>query len=152
LKLEFRVQEVATQLKSPADVNRPDASLPRRSLERLSPAAGAAGGSWPRSSLHGERLVYEEAPGLWSRTVIDLDLRQGHALGWPTPTRTAATSWPPAGWQTRTAAGQWAKTHLDSGVAVEDLAFEDLNADGHPELITGGRATGNIRIHWNERR
>ena len=36
------------------------------------------------------------------------------------------------------------------GVAVEDLVVADLNADGRPEIIAGGRATHNVKIYWND--
>ncbi|MEW4569586.1 VCBS repeat-containing protein [Tautonia sp. JC769] len=35
------------------------------------------------------------------------------------------------------------------GVAVEDAIAADLDGDGRPELIAGGRATHNVRIYWN---
>jgi hypothetical protein len=35
------------------------------------------------------------------------------------------------------------------GVAVEDALAADLDGDGRPELIAGGRATHNVRIYWN---
>jgi len=38
----------------------------------------------------------------------------------------------------------------DGGVAVEDLAVADLDADGKPDIIAVGRATGNCRIYWNK--
>ncbi|RUL89092.1 hypothetical protein TsocGM_03740 [Tautonia sociabilis] len=37
----------------------------------------------------------------------------------------------------------------DGGVAVEDATAADLDGDGRPELIAGGRATHNVRIYWN---
>lgn len=37
----------------------------------------------------------------------------------------------------------------DGGVAVEDAMAADLDGDGRPELIAGGRATHNVRIYWN---
>lgn len=37
----------------------------------------------------------------------------------------------------------------DGGVAVEDLTVADLNADGKPDIVAVGRATGNARIYWN---
>ncbi len=40
---------------------------------------------------------------------------------------------------------------IDRGVAVEDLVVADINADGHPDIVAGGRATGNIRLFINER-
>src|SRR5207249_7203976 len=38
----------------------------------------------------------------------------------------------------------------DGGVAVEALAVADLNGDGRPDIVAAGRATGNVRIYWNE--
>jgi hypothetical protein len=37
----------------------------------------------------------------------------------------------------------------DGGVAVEDLAAADLNADGKIDIVAVGRQTHNIRIYWN---
>jgi hypothetical protein len=50
----------------------------------------------------------------------------------------------------RAADGSWTKQMVDDGVAVEDLAVDDLNGDGKPEIIAVGRATANVRIYWNE--
>jgi len=38
----------------------------------------------------------------------------------------------------------------DGGVAVEDLVAADLNGDGRPDILAGGRATHNVRIYWNQ--
>jgi hypothetical protein len=46
---------------------------------------------------------------------------------------------------------RWARHLVDEGgVAVEDLAAADLNADGRIDLVAVGRQTHNIRIYWNE--
>ena len=37
----------------------------------------------------------------------------------------------------------------DGGIAPEDAMAADLDGDGAPELIAGGRATHNVRIYWN---
>jgi hypothetical protein len=37
----------------------------------------------------------------------------------------------------------------DGGVAVEDALAADLDGDGRPELIAGGRATHNLKVYWN---
>ena len=37
----------------------------------------------------------------------------------------------------------------DGGVACEDLVAADLNADGRPDILAGGRATHNVKIYWN---
>ena len=38
----------------------------------------------------------------------------------------------------------------DGGMATEDLAVADLDGDGRPETVAAGRATGNVKIYWNE--
>jgi hypothetical protein len=37
----------------------------------------------------------------------------------------------------------------DGGVATEDALAADLDGDGRPDLIAGGRATHNVKIYWN---
>ena len=37
----------------------------------------------------------------------------------------------------------------DGGVAVEDAMAADLDGDGRPDLIAGGRATHNLKVYWN---
>jgi hypothetical protein len=37
----------------------------------------------------------------------------------------------------------------DGGMACEDLVAADLDGDGRPEIIAGGRATHNVKIYWN---
>ncbi len=37
----------------------------------------------------------------------------------------------------------------DGGVGCEDAMAADLDGDGHPEIIAGGRSTHNVRIYWN---
>lgn len=37
----------------------------------------------------------------------------------------------------------------DGGVAVEDAVAADLDGDGRPEIVAGGRATHNVKIYWN---
>ena len=52
----------------------------------------------------------------------------------------------------RNAEGKWGKSLMvdDGGMATEDLAVADLNGDGRPEIVAVGRATGNVKIYWNE--
>jgi hypothetical protein len=38
----------------------------------------------------------------------------------------------------------------DRDMACEDLACADLNADGKVDIVAVGRATGNVRIYWNQ--
>lgn len=45
----------------------------------------------------------------------------------------------------------WQKHVLDEkGMATEDLTCADLNADGKIDVVAVGRATGNVRIYWNQ--
>jgi hypothetical protein len=37
----------------------------------------------------------------------------------------------------------------DGGMACEDALAADLDADGRPDIIAGGRATHNVKIYWN---
>jgi hypothetical protein len=38
----------------------------------------------------------------------------------------------------------------DNGMACEDVALADLNADGKLDIIAAGRRTKNVKIYWNE--
>lgn len=45
---------------------------------------------------------------------------------------------------------QWERHSLDLGeMASEDLVTGDLDGDGYPEIIAGGRATHNLKVYWN---
>ena len=102
------------------------------------------------------------AGALWKRTEIETGLNQAHALGWGDfdgdGSDEVAVGWrnkPQGGnWGVavykRMPGGKWEKTAVDDGVAVEDLVVDDLNGDGKPEIVAVGRATGNVRIYWNE--
>ena len=37
----------------------------------------------------------------------------------------------------------------DGGMACEDALAADLDGDGKPDIIAGGRATHNVKIYWN---
>ena len=39
----------------------------------------------------------------------------------------------------------------DGGMACEDALAADLDGDGRPEIIAGGRATHNVKIYWNRK-
>jgi hypothetical protein len=46
---------------------------------------------------------------------------------------------------------KWERFILENGgVAVEDLTAADLDGDGKIDIIAAGRATGNVRIYWNQ--
>lgn len=105
------------------------------------------------------------------RTVIDDQLRWGHAIGWgdldgdgveelvigvrddPDPKQgDKHTDKKGVRLYRRDAKGlKWDRYILeDGGVAVEDLTVTDLNGDGKPDIVAVGRATGNARIYWNQ--
>ncbi len=126
---------------------------------------------------HGQDVVVYLEPAsnpletLWTRTVIDTPVRSGHAVwcvdldgdpddelvighrnpnpdGGPGPQGPGIRAYDPV----RGPDGSLGFTpHIidDGGVAVEDLRVDDLDGDGRPELIAGGRATHNLKIYWN---
>jgi hypothetical protein len=48
-------------------------------------------------------------------------------------------------------AGHWPKYSIDpGGVAIEDLAAADLDADSRIDIVAVGRKTKNVRIYWNQ--
>ncbi|MGH9674124.1 MAG: FG-GAP repeat domain-containing protein, partial [Bryobacteraceae bacterium] len=104
-------------------------------------------------------IVSEESTPLWKRTSIETGLSQAHALGWGDFDKDGSDDLA-VGWRgkpfgvalyKRAADGTWTKSMVDDGgMATEDLVVEDLNGDGRPEIIAGGRSTGNVRIYWVE--
>ncbi len=45
----------------------------------------------------------------------------------------------------------WKKHVIDNGgMATEDLVVADLNGDGRPDIVAGGRATKNVKVYWNQ--
>jgi hypothetical protein len=108
----------------------------------------------------------DSADRLWTRTVLDNRLLWGHAVRCvdldgdgsdelvigvrdalsPAESRGVRLYAPDD-----LASGKWSRRILENGpMATEDLTAADLDADGRPELIAVGRATGNVRIYWNE--
>lgn len=124
---------------------------------------------------HGFQVVVYAPPssgqGLWSRHVIDEGVTWGHAVWWAnldadpddeliigqrdpsnvagrTPRGPGVLVYDPT---PDDAQGVTFTRHVidDGGVAVEDLLADDLDGDGDPDLIAGGRATHNVKIYWN---
>jgi hypothetical protein len=117
---------------------------------------------------HGNQVVVY--PHVATRKVLDDKLRWGHAIkladldgdgsaeviagirddpgkGDPFPDRRGVRVYRSAdGWKTFT-------RHLidPGGVAVEDVAVEDLDGDRRPDLIAVGRQTKNLKVYWNRR-
>jgi hypothetical protein len=124
--------------------------------------------------FHGNQVVIYTPPPLprekadpgtlWTRTVLDEDLKAGHAVwcadldgdgndevivGWREGAHTGIRLYKSTG--ASNDAKPWVSSDLDSGgVAVEDLAAADLDGDGRIDLVAVGRATHNVRIYWND--
>ncbi len=120
--------------------------------------------------MHGHSLALFRPPagaGLWTRTVLDESLVDGHALatgdllgqgqdqivvGWRAMNRPEAR----VGIKllvARDPAGERWDTYAvdDNTVACEDLVLADLDGDGDLDIAASGRATRNVRIFWNLR-
>ncbi|MCU0226592.1 MAG: VCBS repeat-containing protein [Bryobacterales bacterium] len=109
---------------------------------------------------HGNGLVvYRETRQLpWPREVLDESLEEGHAIAWADLDGDGVDELI-AGWRRGSYGvavyrlredGGWAKTVIDREMATEDIAVADLNGNGLPEIVAVGRATGNVRIYWNQ--
>ena len=117
--------------------------------------------------MHGDHLtVYlepEKAGASWDRHVIDQGFRRGHAL-WTadfngdgsddiafghsdTPEKFGVSVYS----CTSHDGIQWTRHVLDAGgMATEDLIVGDLNGDGRPDIVAGGRGTHNVKLYMNE--
>jgi hypothetical protein len=123
---------------------------------------------------HGFQVVVYTPPasgqGLWDRQVVDEPLQWGHAvwcadldgdgddelvIGQRDRTTDANRELKGPGvfvYDPRPGAGPLAFTrHVidDGGVGCEDALAADLDGDGRPDLVAGGRSTHNVRIYWN---
>lgn len=103
-----------------------------------------------------------EAGKPYPSRVLDEAIASGHALGWADfdgdGSEELAAGWREKGGGVaiykRLRSGEWTKAAMvdAKNMACEDLAIADLNGDGRPEIIGGGRATRNVIIYWNEHR
>jgi len=106
----------------------------------------------------------EKGKSAWQRHVIDDGFRRGHGL-WvadmdgdgaeeiifghsDTPQVPGVNVYT----CTNEEGTQWSRQVVDAGgMATEDLVVGDLNGDGYPEILAGGRATHNVKLYWNEK-
>ena len=106
---------------------------------------------------------------LWTRHVLDEDLKWGHAVACANLDADADEEliigvrddkdgkhlcglriYDPGSDAIASDAVNWRKQSVDpGGVAIEDLAVGDLNGDGRLDVVAVGRATKNVRIYWN---
>ena len=121
---------------------------------------------------HGSKVVVYRPPGtgsgLWDRKVVDEPVAWGHAvwcadldgdgddevvIGQRDPNKEPGRV--PKGpgvivYDPKPGAAGFDRHVVDDGgVAVEDLVVADLDGDGRPEIVAGGRATHNVRIYRN---
>ena len=118
--------------------------------------------------MHGNTLVLylaaDQADGLWQRHVVDQGFQRGHAL-WTSDvdgdgadeivfghSDTPQTPGVNVYDCVDTNGTKWQKHVVDSGdMATEDLIVADLNGDGRPDIVAGGRATHNVKLYVNTR-
>lgn len=120
--------------------------------------------------MHGNHITVYTEPSdptaMWTRHVIESQLTRGHAVGVADLDRdgsdeivfghsdkgTGPVLGPGVFYFQATApdGSAWKKHSIDDGgVATEDLVTEDLNSDGFPDIIAGGRATHNVKVYFN---
>ena len=120
--------------------------------------------------MHGHSVAVYTGPiplpegQLADRQVIDDSFKQGHAIGCadldhdgvdeiiaghrePNADGQVAVYYYSA---SNDAGTKWERHPLDiGGMASEDLTTGDLDGDGYPEVIAGGRSTHNLKVYWN---
>jgi hypothetical protein len=112
---------------------------------------------------HGAGIaIYAETTGtpLWSKSVIETALTEGHALGWADFDGNGDEELA-VGWRRgkpglavyfvdRNGALKSKMMVDDGGMDTEDLIVGDFNGDKRPDIVASGRATRNVKIYWNE--
>jgi hypothetical protein len=121
--------------------------------------------------MHGNAIVVYTRPAtgeaLWNRHVLDDTLKRGHALWLADVDRDGSDELvvghsdkgtgeiPGPGvfiYDADDGSGsKWTKHVVDNGgIATEDLIVDDLNGDGWPDIVAGGRATLNVKLYVNK--
>lgn len=108
-------------------------------------------------------VVYSFSKGEWQRNVLDDSFAGGHAVHWgdfdgdndedliaghrdksPKSATVGLYAYE------NTGDGAWKRHAVDEGgMATEDAIVADMNGDGKPDIVAGGRATHNIKYYEN---
>ena len=115
--------------------------------------------------MHGVAVAVYTGKESKTRTVLDDQLKEGHALA-TADLLGLGYDQVVAGWRVPNAANKtgiklyvpqdksntkWDQYWIDeNGMATEDLQVLDLNGDAKPDIIAAGRATKNLKIYWNK--
>lgn len=120
--------------------------------------------------MHGSKLVLHRPPaagatGLWTRTVLDETLVDGHALacgdllgigrdqivvGWRAMNKPNVKVGIKLYTPVDAEGKEWRQTLIDDNtMACEDLCLADLDGDGKLDIIAAGRATKNVKVYLN---
>jgi hypothetical protein len=121
--------------------------------------------------MHGNKLVLHRPPtagaaGLWTRTVLDETLVDGHALacgdllglgrdqivvGWRAMNKPNVKVGIKLFTPLDAEGKEWRQTLVDDNtMACEDLCLADLDGDGKLDIIAAGRATKNVKVYFNK--
>jgi hypothetical protein len=152
-----------------------EAGTPNKGASEIKRGRLANGGAYIATiePWHGTKVVVY-TPGaegaLWTRTVIAEPVAWGHAvwtanldddaddeliIGQRDPNKEGATPRGPGVFAFDPkvdASGKltFERHAIDDGdMACEDAMAADLDGDGRPEVVAGGRATHNVKIYWN---
>lgn len=119
----------------------------RRMLATVEPWHGA-----------GVAVYAEPESGVWSKSMIETALTEGHALGWADFDGDGSDELA-VGWR-RGKPGVavyvvdrdgtlTSKMLVDDAMDCEDLIAGDFDGDGKLDIVASGRATRNVKIYWN---
>lgn len=123
--------------------------------------------------MHGNQVVIYTPPpngpkdGLWTRSVLDDTLTDGHALaahdllglnnrqlvvGWRAHHKIGSRVGVKLFYTTKEDGSGWQQHLLDDNtMACEDAMGTDLDGDRDVDIVAAGRASKNLKIYWNQK-